>query len=105
MGSLPIASSLRQAGYDVHVFERGDSPGGNWHYTDESLSESPVPNVDISVADFEPSLPPKGAKLPYTKEYRSGKIGEELQKVRRSSRPIWASPGLTLMLPNMVGDR
>ena len=80
-----------QQGYDVHVFERDDSPGGNWHYTDETPSDTPVPNEDISIADFEPSLPPEGAKLPYIEEYQSKKIGEELQRAHRSPRPIWAS--------------
>jgi cation diffusion facilitator CzcD-associated flavoprotein CzcO len=73
------------------VFERDDSPGGNWHYTDETPPNSPVPNADISVADFEPSLPPRGAKLPYIEEYAGVKVGEELLKAHRSPKPIWAS--------------
>ena len=81
---------LSQAGYDVHVFERDYCPGGNWHYTDETPPDSPVPNLDISIADFEPSLPPKGAKLPYIEEYQD-KIGEEIQKAHRAPKPIWAS--------------
>ena len=86
---------LSQAGYDVHVFERDDSPGGNWHYTDETPLTCPVPNADIAVADFTPSLPPKGAKLPYTEEYHE--IGEELRRAHRAPKPIWVS--LTSNMP------
>ena len=78
-------------GYDVHVFERDDSPGGNWHYTNETPLSCPVPNADIAVADFTPSLPPKGAKLPYTEEYKDEPIGEEIRRAHRAPKPIWAS--------------
>ena len=81
---------LSQVGYDVHLFERDDSPGGNWHYTDEAPLSCPVPNADTAVADFTPSLPPNGAKLPYIEEYQD-KIGEEIQKAHRAPKPIWAS--------------
>ena len=80
-----------QAGYDVHVFERDNSPGGNWHYTDQTPPDSPVPNLDISIADFEPSLPPKGAKLPYIEEYQNELIGEGIRRAHRAPKPIWAS--------------
>ena len=80
-----------QAGYDVHLFERDNSPGGNWHYTDETPCSCPVPNADIAVADFIPSLPPKGAKLPYIEEYQNKQIGEEIRRDHRAPKPIWAS--------------
>ena len=43
----------------------------------------------LGVLDFEPSLPPRGANLPYyeAREYQSVKIGEELH---RSPKPIRA---------------
>jgi cation diffusion facilitator CzcD-associated flavoprotein CzcO len=80
-----------RAGYDVHVFERDNSPGGNWHYTEETHPNVSVPNKNISVGDFTPSLPPTGAKLPYIEVYQNEKIGEELQRDHRSPKPIWAS--------------
>lgn len=80
-----------QEGYDVHVFERDNSPGGNWHYTEETFPNTPIPNEDISVADFEPSFPPEGAKLPYIEEYHSAQVGEKLQRAHRSPKPIWVT--------------
>ena len=82
---------LSQAGYDVHVFERDDSPGGNWHYTDETPLTCSVPNADIAVADFTPSLPPKGAKFPYIEEYLDEQVGAEIRSAHRAPKPIWAS--------------
>jgi hypothetical protein len=73
------------------VFERDNSPGGNWHYTDETPLNCPVPNADIAVADFTPSLPPKGAKLPYIEVYQKEQIGEELRRAHRAPKAIWAS--------------
>ena len=82
---------LSREGYDVHVFERDDSPGGVWHYTDEIPLPIPVPNEDITVADFTPSLPPKGAELPYTEEYQDEQIGEQLRRAHRAPKPVWVS--------------
>ena len=73
------------------MFERDDSPGGNWHYTDETPLGCPVPNADIAVGDFTPSLPPKGAKLPYIEVYQNERIGEEIRRAHRAPKPIWAS--------------
>lgn len=81
---------LTQAGFEVKIFERDTVPGGNWHYTDETPVDAPIPNADISVADFVPSLPPSGVELPYEEAYH----GEESRVVRRAHRgpkPIWAS--------------
>ena len=51
----------------------------------------PVPNADIAVADFTPSLPPKGAKLPYIEEYQDEQIGEETRRAHRAPKPLWVS--------------
>jgi hypothetical protein len=91
LSGLIAYREFSQAGYDVHVFERDTSPGGNWHYTDEAPPNAPVPNADIAVSDFTPSLPPKGAKLPYIEEYQNEQIGEELRRDHRAPKPIWAS--------------
>lgn len=77
-----------QAGFDVRLFERDNIPGGNWHYTDETPINAPVPNADISVGDYVPSLPPKGAKLPYEEHY-SGRESDETLRVHRGPKPIW----------------
>lgn len=52
------------AGFDVYLFERDTVPGGTWHYTEEAHTKTPMPNADISVGDFVPSLPPEGVALP-----------------------------------------
>ena len=73
------------------MFERDNSPGGNWHYTDETPLNCPVPNADIAVGDFTPSLPPEGAKLPYIEVYQNEEIAEEIRRAHRAPKPIWAS--------------
>ena len=73
------------------MFERDGSPGGNWHYTDGTPLNCPAPNADIAVGDFTPSLPPKGAKLPYIEVYQNEQIGEEIRRAHRAPKPIWAS--------------
>ncbi|KAG6840677.1 hypothetical protein C0991_005138 [Blastosporella zonata] len=77
-GGLVNYREFVKAGFDVRLFERDNTPGGNWHYTDEIPLDAPIPNDDISVADFTPSLPPQGAKLPYEEVYHElphAKIG------------------------------
>ncbi|KAG5640958.1 hypothetical protein DXG03_006530 [Asterophora parasitica] len=77
-----------KAGFDVHLFERDHNPGGNWQYTDAVPDVAPVPNADISVGDFVPSLPPKGARLPYEEVY-TGRTSDELLRRHRGPKPIW----------------
>lgn len=87
---LLVYRELTQAGFDVKLFERDNVPGGNWHYTDEAPAGVSIPNANLLVADFEPSLPPQGEKLPYEKHY----YGEESRTKRRDHRgpkPIWKS--------------
>ena len=91
LSGLIAYREFSQEGYDVHLFERDNSPGGNWHYTDETFPNTPVPNVDIAVGDFTPSLPPKGAKLPYIEEYQNEQVQKEMRRAHRSPKPIWAS--------------
>jgi cation diffusion facilitator CzcD-associated flavoprotein CzcO len=79
-----------QAGFDVWLFERDTVPGGTWHYTEEAHTKTPVPNADISVGDFVPSLPPEGVALPYEENYE-GEVSEETLRVHRSPKPIWKS--------------
>lgn len=75
----------------MHVYERDDSPGGNWHYTDEIPVDAPIPNADISVGDFRPFLPPKDVPLPYVKEYTDEEYGREIRRAHRAPKPLWAS--------------
>ncbi|GLB43675.1 putative pyridine nucleotide-disulphide oxidoreductase [Lyophyllum shimeji] len=85
-GGLINYREFIQAGYDVHLFERDDVPGGNWHYTDETPVDAPIPNADIAVADYVPSLPPKGSKLPYED---NGAESDEALRAHRGPKPIW----------------
>ena len=81
---------LTQAGYDVHIYERDNQPGGNWHYTDEVNVDAPIPARDISVGDYIPSLPPKDTKFPYVEVYADDK-NDERKRAHRSPKPIWKS--------------
>jgi hypothetical protein len=65
-------------------------PGGNWHYTDEAPADVPIPNADLLVADFEPSLPPKGVQLPYEEHYHGGE-SISVRRDHRGPKPIWNS--------------
>ncbi|KAJ7694822.1 FAD/NAD(P)-binding domain-containing protein [Mycena rosella] len=73
---------------DVRVFERDDVPGGNWHYTEETPVDAPIPNADPSVGDFVPSLPPPGTSLPVEKYYSDG---EAKWREHRGPKPVWES--------------
>jgi hypothetical protein len=89
VGSLPIGSFLRQATTFMYLnetilpAETGITP------TRPLLM--PCSKSRHSVGDFTPSLPPKGAKLPYIEEYQNEQIGEELRRDHRAPKPIWAS--------------
>lgn len=72
----------------VRVFERDDVPGGNWHYTEETPLEAPIPNADPSVGDFVPSLPPQGSSFPVEKYYSDG---ETQWREHRGPKPVWES--------------
>ncbi|KAH8108050.1 hypothetical protein BXZ70DRAFT_32547 [Cristinia sonorae] len=92
VGGLISYRELTQTGFEVHLYERDNSPSGNWHYTDEVPVDAPIPNRDISVGDYEPDLPPEGVKYPYTVEYVAGKGGTEnefRQRVHRAPKPGW----------------
>ncbi|KAG6855926.1 hypothetical protein H0H87_009360 [Tephrocybe sp. NHM501043] len=89
-GGLLNYREFTQAGFDVHLFERDYIPTGTWHYTEEIPVDAPIPNAEISVADYTPSLPPKGAKLPYEEVYY-GTDSKELLRAHRGPKPIWAT--------------
>ncbi|KAF7304328.1 Dimethylaniline monooxygenase [Mycena chlorophos] len=74
----------------VRVFERDDLPGGNWHYTDETPLDAPIPNVDPAIGDFEPSLPPTGNSLP-AEEFYFGEDAEFRWREHRGPKPVWES--------------
>ncbi|KAJ6493974.1 hypothetical protein C8R47DRAFT_1012275 [Mycena vitilis] len=79
---------LRGAGFAVRVFERDDVPGGNWHYTEGTPVDAPIPNTDPSVGDFVPSLPPQGSTLPVEKHYSDW---EGQWREHRGPKPVWQS--------------
>lgn len=88
---------LSKDGYEVHIFERDHLPGGNWHYTDEIPVDAPVPNANIATGDYEPSLPPKNAELPYVEEYKNRTFGSFVRRAHRAPKPVWY--GLTSNAP------
>ncbi|KXN92684.1 Thiol-specific monooxygenase [Leucoagaricus sp. SymC.cos] len=89
VAGLTAYRELKEDGFDVHVFERDNLPGGNWHYTDEISAEAPVPNAPIAVADFEPSLPPQGVDLPHSEEYDDEALCALHRRDHRKPKPIW----------------
>ncbi|KAF7974358.1 hypothetical protein HWV62_12312 [Athelia sp. TMB] len=79
-------------GFDVHMFERDNTPGGNWHYTEESPLPAPIPNADLAVGDYTPSLPPRGVPLPFTEKYTDGGDAfKARQREHRQPKPVWQS--------------
>ncbi|KAF7983562.1 hypothetical protein HWV62_21150 [Athelia sp. TMB] len=79
-------------GFDVHMFERDNTPGGNWHYTEESPLPAPIPNADLAVGDYTPSLPPRGVPLPFTEKYTDGGDAfKTRQREHRQPKPVWQS--------------
>ncbi|KAG6824148.1 hypothetical protein H0H93_002505, partial [Arthromyces matolae] len=64
-GGLLSYREFTKAGFDVHLFERDYIPAGNWHYTEETPVDAPIPNAEIAISDFTPSLPPPGVVLPF----------------------------------------
>jgi cation diffusion facilitator CzcD-associated flavoprotein CzcO len=79
-----------EAGFQrVRLFERDDVPGGNWHYTDETPLDAPIPNAEPAVADYTPSLPPNLTNLPIEEHYRSD--WEARWREHRGPRPVWES--------------
>ncbi|KAN0086218.1 hypothetical protein V8E55_007352 [Tylopilus felleus] len=88
---------LEAAGLDVRLFERDTVPGGNWHYTEETPGDAPVPNAPAAHADFVPSLPPEVVDLPYSETLEDGEV---VWRDHRGPKPIWAS--LTSNAPSPV---
>ena len=81
----------------VRVFERDDTPGGNWHYTEEaplpaSAALGTQPNWWIG--DYKPTKPPN-VTLPYRVRHDAhGKrhSRDELERKRldhRAPKPVW----------------
>ncbi|KAF9043300.1 hypothetical protein BJ165DRAFT_1405635 [Panaeolus papilionaceus] len=91
VGGIISYRELTQAGFGVTLYERDNSPGGNWHYSDEVPLDAPFPNADAVIGDYTPSLPPKGVKLPYTEEYTNSAKSQLLQRSHRAPKPIWKS--------------
>ncbi|KAJ7122947.1 hypothetical protein C8R44DRAFT_158414 [Mycena epipterygia] len=86
---------LIDAGFEkVKIFERDAVPGGIWHYTEETPVEAPVPNEDPKIADYVPSLPPRGTAMPLEKWYADHNDSiSTAERWRRHRAPhgVWAS--------------
>ncbi|KAK7437939.1 hypothetical protein VKT23_018374 [Stygiomarasmius scandens] len=98
-GGLISYRTLSQAGYEVLLYERDHHPGGNWHYTEETPPDAPIPNLDPAIADFVPSLPPKGITLPFEEVYDLEDVGRE-KRAFRAPKPIWR--GLRSNAPKVI---
>ncbi|THV08181.1 FAD/NAD(P)-binding domain-containing protein [Dendrothele bispora CBS 962.96] len=93
VGGLITYRTLAQAGYDVRLYERDHHPGGVWHYTEETPLNAPIPNLPVVNADYTPSLPPNGTRLPHEEEHFQ--VDENWltaeRKAHRLPKPVWAS--------------
>jgi hypothetical protein len=69
--------------------------GGNWHYTEEAPVDAPIPNAEVVVGDYVPSLPPSGIELPYSEEYIDDEDTEfgyyDRRREHRGPKPVWES--------------
>ncbi|KAJ3796860.1 hypothetical protein GGU11DRAFT_111910 [Lentinula aff. detonsa] len=92
-GGLVTYREFARMGYEVRIFERDSVPGGNWHYTDEVPLNAPVPNLDLSEADFQPHLPPENVVLPYEESFvgLEPSAVSEARRAHRAPKPIWHS--------------
>ncbi|KAF5388992.1 hypothetical protein D9757_005129 [Collybiopsis confluens] len=90
-GGLVTYREFTRQGFQVRVFERDSVPGGNWHYTEEVPIDAPIPNLDPSIADFRPSLPPEGAPWPYEQRLDGlePKVVRDIKKEHRAPKPIF----------------
>lgn len=86
---------LIDAGFEkVKIFERDAVPGGIWHYTEDTPVEAPVPNQDPRIADYVPSLPPRGTAMPLEKWYADHNDSittAERWRRHRAPHGVWAS--------------
>ncbi|KAJ3997739.1 hypothetical protein F5050DRAFT_1568782 [Lentinula boryana] len=100
-GGLVTYREFARMGYEVRIFERDSVPGGNWHYTDEVPLNAPVPNLDLSEADFQPHLPPENVALPYEESFvgLEPSAVSEARRAHRAPKPIWHS--LTSTAPKL----
>ncbi|KAJ7711256.1 hypothetical protein B0H16DRAFT_1629040 [Mycena metata] len=96
---------LVDAGFDeVKIFERDAVPGGNWYYTDETAVEAPIPNVDPSIGDYAPTLPPPGSTMPHQQIYidHEGSMSTaERWRRHRHPRSLWKSLTSNVPAPMM----
>jgi hypothetical protein len=57
--------------------------------------DAPIPNADVVVGDYVPSLPPGGVELPYSEEYLhdgSDNISYfDRRREHRGPKPLWKS--------------
>ncbi|KAK4517791.1 uncharacterized protein ATC70_001136 [Mucor velutinosus] len=64
---LPTAKLLLDEGIQVKIYERNAASGGTWIYNKEKPINPKFPS-EIPTKVVEPSLPPKGASLPFVKK-------------------------------------
>ncbi|KAF8953876.1 hypothetical protein BDZ97DRAFT_572300 [Flammula alnicola] len=91
VGGLIAYRELTEAGFEAHVYERDNVPGGNWHYSDETPIDTSIPSPDIAVGDYTPSLPPKDVRFPYVEEYHGAAEIDYRKRAHRAPKPIWDS--------------
>ncbi|KAF7324910.1 Dimethylaniline monooxygenase [Mycena kentingensis (nom. inval.)] len=95
-GLIAYREFTRTGDFDtIRVFERDDVPGGNWHYTEETPLDAPIPNADPVVGDFVPSLPPS---LPAEEVYPASEARARWRE-HRGPKPVWDSLGSNAPAP------
>ncbi|KAJ7057784.1 FAD/NAD-P-binding domain-containing protein [Mycena amicta] len=100
---LQAAAKLVEHNFEVRLFDRAPSPGGNWFYTDETPIREPYPDKPVNEDPFIPH------RLPSTHYYKEGEEGISLEdrwKEHWQPRPLWNdlhtnSPAVITELPGV----
>ncbi|KAJ7171289.1 FAD/NAD-P-binding domain-containing protein [Mycena filopes] len=83
---LQAAAHLLAANLTVRLFERAESPGGNWFYTEETPVRETYPETTPKAAE---SLPDECPTVRYYAEGQDGLSLDERWREHWQPRPVW----------------
>ncbi|KAK4702082.1 hypothetical protein P7C70_g4143, partial [Phenoliferia sp. Uapishka_3] len=86
---LQAAAALNEHNFTIRLFDRQDSPGGNWYYQDVPCRREAYPDRPLPVAAYTPETPGNSSKL-----YSDGEDGltlEDRWREHTGVSPVWDS--------------